>query len=143
MNLRKQLIELEGWRHAAYPDPLTHGDPWTIGCGCAKPGIKEGDLWTDAQISAQLDHDIAEKTAQCRANFPWFDSLNEPRQAVVIGMCFQLGMAGLLKFKNTLAAMRDERWANAAEGMRRSLWANQTPRRANMLAHQMETGDWA
>ena len=143
MNLRDQLIEFEGWKNAAYPDPLTGGAPWTIGVGCAKPGITKGMVWTDEQISAQLDKDIAEKTKQCQDNFPWFGRLNEPRQAVLVGMCFQLGLNGLLQFKNTLGAIRDERWANAAEGMRQSKWGKQTPKRVNRLAHQMEIGEWA
>lgn len=143
MNLRDQLIEFEGWKNEAYPDPLTGGEPWTIGVGCAKPGIFKGLVWSDEMISAQLDADIEEKTRQVEAALPWFGQLNEPRKAVLIGMAFQMGINGLLGFKNTLAAMRDERWANAAEGMRQSKWGKQTPKRVNRLAHQVETGEWA
>lgn len=142
MDLRTQLIEFEGWKNHAYPDPLSGGDPWTIGVGCAKPGICKGMVWTDAEISRQLDFDIAEKTAQVRKHLPWFDALNEPRKAVIVGMCFQMGLTGLLGFRNTLASMRDERWADAANGMRSSLWAKQTKQRANRLARQMEVGEW-
>jgi hypothetical protein len=39
--------------------------------------------------------------------------------------------------------MRDEHWANAAEGMRQSKWGKQTPKRVNRLAHQIEVGEWA
>jgi lysozyme len=99
-------------------------------------------MWTDAQIDAALDADIIEKTDQCITHFPWFGTLNEPRQAVLIGMCFQMGLNSLLKFKNTLGAMRDERFEDAANGMRTSVWARQTPRRASRLATQMATGAW-
>jgi lysozyme len=150
MNLRDQLIEFEGWRNAAYPDPLTNGDPWTIGVGHCGPEVFKGLMWADELIGKTLDEDIAKKTAQCKAQFaPWFDALNEPRQAVLIGMCFQIGMGrkgppatGLLAFKQTLAAIRDERYEHAAECMRQSLWARQTPKRALRLAHQMATGSW-
>lgn len=143
MNLRDQLIDFEGFKTEAYPDPLTGGAPWTIGVGHTGPEVHQGLVWTPQQVNAALDADISEKTLQCIASFPWFGRLNEPRQAVLIGMCFQLGMKGLLGFKNTLAAVRDERWANAAEGMRQSLWGKQTPKRVNRLAHQMEVGEWA
>lgn len=142
MDLRAQLIDFEGWCNEAYPDPLTGGDPWTIGVGCAKPGIHKGLIWSDDQINAQLDADIAEKTRQCKESLPWFDGLNEPRKAVVVGMCFQLGLNGMLGFKRTLASMRDERWADAANGMMNSKWAKQTPKRVRRLAMQCETGEW-
>jgi lysozyme len=142
MDLRAQLIEFEGWKREAYPDPLTGGAPWTIGVGHTGPEVHPGLTWTDEQIGKALDEDIAEVDGQCRWHFPWFEHLSAPRQAVIVGMAFQIGFAGLLKFKNTLASVRDERYANAAEGMRQSLWAKQTPKRARRLAHQMETGEW-
>lgn len=143
MNLREQLIGFEGYKHNAYPDPLTGAEPWTIGVGHTGPEVKKDSVWTDEQINQALDADIAQKISQCRQMFPWFDRLNEPRQAVIVGMCFQMGINRLLKFQNTLASVRDERYANAAEGMRQSQWARQTPKRAYRLAHQMETGEWS
>ena len=142
MNLQTQLIEFEGWKHEAYPDPLTLGDPWTIGVGHCGPEVYRGLKWTDEQITLALAKDIAEKTAQVKKHIPWFDRLNEPRQAVLIGMCFQLGIDGLLGFNRTLGSVRDERWADAANGMRASRWHTQTPRRVDRLAAQMETGEW-
>lgn len=142
MNLQTQLIEFEGWKNEAYPDPLTLGDPWTIGVGHTGPEVHRGLFWTDEQITVALAKDIAEKTAQCRKALPWMDRLNEPRQAVIVGMCFQLGLTGMLAFVRTLASVRDERWADAANGMRSSKWHTQTPRRVDRLAHQMETGEW-
>ena len=143
MNLRDQLISFEGWRNRAYPDPLTGGKPWTIGVGHAGPDVSQGDFWNDIRIGEVLDEDIDKATQQVRKALPWFDKLtNEPRRAVIIGMCFQLGINGLLKFRDTLAAMRDEKWDHAANCMRDSLWAKQTPKRAARLARQAETGEW-
>jgi lysozyme len=55
-------------------------------------------------------------------------------------MCFQLGMSKLGGFKNTLAAMRQGRYDEAADGMLNSAWASQTPNRAQRLAQMMRTG---
>lgn len=143
MNLREQLIRFEGRSNTAYPDPLTKGEPFTIGVGHCGPEVVPGCVWTDAQVDAALDADIAAKTAQCESAFaPWFATLNEPRKAVIVGMCFQMGLRGLQQFTRTLAAVRDDRFADAANGMRSSLWAKQTPSRARRLAAQMETGEW-
>jgi len=142
MNLREQLIGFEGVRNESYPDALTNAEPWTIGVGHCGPEVCPGLVWSDRQIQETLDHDIEEKTQQCQAAFPWFDGLNEPRQAVIIGMCFQMGLDRLKNFVNTLAMVQAGNYERAADGLRNSRWARQTPRRAVALARQMETGEW-
>jgi lysozyme len=47
-----------------------------------------------------------------------------------------------MKFKNTLAAIRDERYEHAAELARKSLWAKQTPERAKRICLQIARGEW-
>lgn len=136
--LRQQLRAEEGVVPHAYQDHLGF---WTIGVGRLIDKRKGGRL-RDDEIDLLLDNDIAEKTAEVRAALPWFDRLNEARQAVLIGMAFQMGTEGLLKFQQTLAAIRDERYAHAANLMLQSLWAKQTPARARRMARQMETGEW-
>ncbi len=137
-NLKTQLKEFEGWVPHAYEDSMGYV---TIGCGRLIDKRKGGRL-SDAEIDYLLENDIAEKTQQVTEALPWVKTLNEARQAVVIGMAFQMGLKGLLNFKSTLEAMRDERYADAAERMRQSLWAKQTPNRANKMAYQMESGEW-
>jgi lysozyme len=143
MGLREQLIELEGWKNEAYPDPLTGAEPWTIGVGHTGPEVFEGLMWSDDLISKQLDADIDEKTAQCKERFHWLGELTEARQAVIIGMCFQMGIDGLSKFVNTLRAVEEGRYEDAADGMLASKWAVQTPKRVAKLAKQMESGVFA
>lgn len=142
MNLELQLIDFEGREHKAYPDPLTGGAPWTIGVGHTGPEVHEGLVWTDEQIDQAFVADIDEATRNCSSHFPWFTRLNEPRRAVLVGMCFQMGITKLLKFVKALAAMRDERWPQAAGEMADSAWARQTPKRARRLQRQIETGEW-
>lgn len=142
-DLRSMLQREEGNEFVAYPDPISHGDPWTIGNGHTGPEVHEGLVWTQDQIDAALDADITEAEAFCAAHFPWAEQLkaDEPRYAVLVGMAFQMGMR-LLQFVNTLAAMRDGRWNDAAGGMLASAWARQTPGRAGRMARQIETGQW-
>lgn len=142
MDTRTQIAGFEGKRTRSYPDPLTGGDPWTIGYGHTGEDVFEGLVWSDAMCEKTLDADIENARAECILNFPFFDTLNEPRKAVLIGMCFQMGMNGLLKFKDTLAAIRDERYEHAGECMRQSKWARQTPKRAVRLSFQMASGEW-
>lgn len=67
---------------------------------------------------------------------------NTARQAVLISMAYQMGAEGLSKFANTLKYVAAERWHEAQAGMLASLWAKQTPNRANRHAIQMLTGNW-
>ncbi len=46
-------------RFAAYPDPGTGGDPWTIGWGATGKGIARGTIWTQAECDARLERDLA------------------------------------------------------------------------------------
>ena len=55
---------------------------------------------------------------------------------------FQMGVDGLLGFKNTLAMIQSGRYSDAAKGMLSSLWAKQTPARAKRMSEQMRTGVW-
>lgn len=142
MDVRKQIEGFEGRRSAAYPDPLTRGSPWTIGVGHTGPEVRADSYWTEEQIDAALTTDILRATNGLMLAYPWFASLNDPRQAVLVGMAFQMGLGGLAEFKHMLAAVRDEHWADAAQQMHLSNWYRQTPDRAGRLARQMETGEW-
>ena len=67
---------------------------------------------------------------------------NEPRQAILISMAYQIGAEGLSKFTNTLKSIAAQNWHAAQTGMLASKWAKQTPNRANRHATQMLTGVW-
>lgn len=138
MNLAMQLRQEEGSVPHAYQDHLGY---WTIGVGRLIDQRKGGGLSPD-EVDYLLRNDIARKTAEVYAALPWVKDLNEPRQAVLIGMAFQMGTAGLLGFKNTLALVKAGRYTEAAAGMLNSRWAQQTPGRASRMARQMETGAW-
>ena len=142
MNVMDMLIRDEGREHRAYPDPITHGAPWTIGVGHTGPEVHAGLTWTDVQIDANLHADVLNATQACSNAFLWFDALDEARQAVLVAMAFQMGIGGLLKFVNTLAAVGRGDYAAAADGMRASVWARQTPLRAIRMAEQMQTGEF-
>lgn len=111
------------------------GNP-TVGCGhnmLANP-LSQPD------IDRFLENDIASACLDLDHTFPWWRSLDDVRQRVLINMTFNMGVAGLLTFHDTLAAIKAGHWADAAAWMRLSLWAQQVGARAERLAHMMETG---
>jgi lysozyme len=88
-----------------------------------------------------LSADIQKAEDGVFGTLPWVKNISELRQGVLVEMSFQLGLNGLLGFKNTLAYIHGGDYANAAKGMLNSLWAKQTPERAEELAALMLNGD--
>jgi lysozyme len=70
----------------------------------------------------------------------WYVNLNSDRQDIIKSMAYQLGMSGLLKFKNMIAALEDKDYEKAAEEALSSKWARQTPERAKRHAEVLRTG---
>lgn len=138
MDLKQQLIDEEGEVLHAYQDHLGY---WTIGVGILIDKRKGGGLRKE-ESDFILNNRIRLKTAEVEKALPWVSTLDEPRKAVLIGMAFQMGLDGLLKFKNTLAMVHRRQFKEAGAGMLNSLWAKQTPQRAARMAKQMETGQW-
>lgn len=68
---------------------------------------------------------------------------SDPRCAVLLSMCYQMGVAGVDQFRNTLQFMGQGDFTKAASNMLASKWAKQTPDRAQRHAKQMRTGQWA
>jgi lysozyme len=140
MNQQKvedMLVREEGEVLHAYTDHLGYV---TIGVGRLIDARKGGRISRE-ESRYLLQNDVA----ACRefaSQYPWFADLDENRQAVVVGMIFQLGRKGFASFRNTIARIAAGDYAAAARGMRASLWARQTPARVERLAHIMETGEW-
>jgi len=132
-----ELRRDEGVVPYAYKDSLGY---WTIGVGRLIDRRKGGRL-SDDEIDYLLANDIRRVDAELDARLPWWRGLDPVRQRVLQNMAFNLGTAGLLGFKNTLAAVKAKRWSDAAAGMLASKWARQVGERAERLAHMMKTGD--
>lgn len=135
------LIVEEGWENKAYPDPLTQGDPWTIGVGHTGPEVVQGLRWNDMQIETAFQIDLDEAINDSLRKWPWLTLMSPARQAVLICMCFQMGDGRLAKFADTLAFMRRGLYESASNSMEDSKWARQTPLRAARMVELMQKGE--
>lgn len=136
--LTKQLRADEGVVPHAYQDHLGF---WTIGVGRLIDQRKGGGL-RPFEIDYLLRNDIEDRINELTKRLPWFQDLDDARRGVLLNMSFQMGVDGLLGFKNTLEMVRKGDYDKAADGMLNSLWARQTPERAKRLSLQMRTGAW-
>lgn len=137
--LTAQLRRDEGWRPLAYQDSM---GLLTIGVGRLIDSRKPGAGLRPDEIDYLLRNDITDRVQALTKALPWFGALDEARQGVLINMAFQMGTVGLLAFRQTLALVRDGKYAEAADQMLKSKWAEQTPARAKRLSEQMKIGEW-
>ncbi len=156
----EQLKRHEGVRLTAYLDTvgvLTVG----VGHNCEDLPVhgveKAGDRITKELANDLFYVDVNSHVDHFSRRCPWVVTLNAPRQAVLFNMAFNLGIAGLMNFKNTLAMIEAQDYERGSAGMLASKWARQVgdyapdstqgkkngrPGRAWELAEQMKSGEW-
>ncbi|PKN79203.1 MAG: lysozyme [Candidatus Cloacimonetes bacterium HGW-Cloacimonetes-1] len=132
--IKEQLVRHEGLRLKPYrctAGKLTIG----IGRNLDDCGISQ----TEAYVL--LENDIQNCEKQLLDEIPEiYNPLDEVRKSVLLNMCFNLGIGGLLRFNNTLAIIAAGDWERAANGMLASKWAKQVGRRAIELSELMRKG---
>jgi len=140
IKLAEQLKRHEGaitkdGRHFPYICPA---NKMTIGYG---RNIEERGISED-EAEYLLNNDIKLSKAELTKAFPWFNKLAAERQAVLINMHFNIGLARLKGFAKALAAIERGDYKAASLEMLDSKWARLVGNRATELAKQMETGQW-
>ncbi len=133
-----QIKQDEGLVLHSYADTLGYA---TIGYGRLVDQRKGGGISEDEALYL-LKNDVNARLNVLENAIDFFARLDDARKAVLLNMSFQLGITGLLKFKNTLAKIEMGDYDGAADNMLKSLWARQTTNRAGRLAEQMRTGQW-
>lgn len=131
--LRDQLIRHEGLKLKPYR------------CSAGKLTVGVGRNLDDVGITRDeamymLANDIARAKSEIFRAMPWIAAIDEARRDVLVNMCFNLGLARLLKFENTLALVSAGKYDEAADAMLQSKWASQVGGRATELAEIMRTG---
>lgn len=149
--LRARIAEHEGRRRHVYT--CTAGHPSVgVGFNLDRPdararlaavgadfeAVRSGraDL-TEEQVDRLLDVTLAEAITGASGLVAGFADLPETAQAVLVDMVFNLGAAGVRKFRRMLAAVARRDWSAAAAEMEASLWFRQVGRRGRALVADM------
>ncbi len=139
--LLQEVRRDEGVRNTPYRDTV---GVWTVGVGHNMEAKPLPTLWkfplSDDQIDRLLAGDLADVFDDLDRNLPWWRKLTYARQRVIVNMCFNLGVPGLLGFVNTLKNIQAGNYIQASTGMLTSKWARQVHGRANRLAEMMRDG---
>ena len=138
----REMIKLhEGLRLRPYQCTVGR---WTIGYGhnLEAHGKAKPESITLEEAEKYLNEDMAAAELQCQRRLPYFGALDNVRRAVIIDMCFNLGINGLAGFRRMGEAITQNRYAGAASEMLDSKWATQVKTRAQRLSRMMTTGQW-
>ena len=155
----------EGFREFAYPDPLSalfknqpskdwgfkparevakpgtnfdQGKPWTVGFGFTH-GVTPDSRMNRITAERKLEQEILEVDAALRNTLTWYNDASFVTKTVLINLSFNMGIKGLLGFKNTLAFIKEKKYKEAAFNLRKSLYYKQVTKRAEELALRLET----
>lgn len=139
MNVQKLLNEIkhdEGLKLYAYLD--TRG-LLTIGWG--RLIDRNGGGITKEEADYLLANDVGKAITELDGAFPWLKNMAEIRQRAIANMAFQMGLAGLLKFKTMINALANGNYNEAADAALNSLWAKETPERAKRVSEMIRLGE--
>ena len=137
----------EGCVLIAYPDRVSGGEPWTIGCGATGPDIIQGTVWTQEQADNDLETRLRGLGAEItgHATVP----LNPNQMAALVDFSYNLGITALLD--STLwillnrgdydeAADQFPRWCHACNRVIPDLLRRRNEERALFLSPVTQNG---
>lgn len=120
----------EGWVPHAYQDHLGF---WTIGYGFLIDERRGGGI-PEPVAEYWLQHILQQNADALVERIPWLLDQPDEIQQAVQNMAYQLGVSGVMQFRNMLSALRRGDREEAAEHALDSRWAKQTPNRAARVA---------
>jgi len=124
-NVESILKQHEGFRAKPYVCPA---GKLTIGYGI---NLEEGISEKEAAVLLHMR--VIELEDALYKKYPWFGKLCGEHQGVLVNMAYNLGLAGLGKFKNMLAAWEQGNYDRVVAEMRNSRWYSQVGNRAKEL----------
>lgn len=116
-----------------YKDHLGYS---TIGYGRLIDERRGGGISED-EAEYLLSNDVNRVYQELSSKIAWFDRAPGDVKRALINMAFQMGVSGLLGFKNTLRLIEQQRYNEAADNALISRWAKQTPKRAKQVTDWM------
>lgn len=140
MNSEKLLSHLkreEGFSSTPYKDSK---GLWTIGYGTLID--KNGGGLSKIEAERLLESRVQAKYAALCGIFPQFQNLPEIIKLALVAMAYQMGVKGLLKFKNTLSFIWEREYMRAAQEALDSKWYREdSPSRALRVARMIGSAE--
>jgi lysozyme len=136
--LEQRIIEHEGIKKSIYKDSLGF---WSIGIGFLVDPSKNAGLSVEEcmMILRSRISNLEKRLSQ----YNWYTVQDVIRKGVLLELSYNLGVAGLLDFKEFLALMAARRCSEAALDLKGTKWASQvSPARVNDILMRLREGTY-
>lgn len=131
----------EGFRGQPYDDATGKKLIAPIGKVTIGYGINTDDSpLTEEEATLILELRLKKLTEQLKKELVFFSALSQNRQIALTDMAYNMGIGGLLSFKNTLKLMQQGNFEQAANNVLVSNYAKQVPSRAKRNADLIKKG---
>ncbi|WP_423750126.1 lysozyme [Helicobacter pylori] len=84
--------------------------------------------------------DILKENYKALLSYGWYKNLDAMRRMVILDLSYNLGLSGLLKFKQFINAIEDKNYALAVERLQKSPYFNQVKKRASRNMEILKLG---
>ena len=119
----KLIKEFEGCHLDAYPDPLSGGDPWTIGYGTTRYSdgrpVKRGDKINAVEADMLLRLEVDRIAGKLRSTIPGWVELTDAQQSALISFAYNLGsdFYGAKGFETITKRLREKDWPGVPDAL--------------------------
>lgn len=117
------IKEFEGCHLEAYPDPLSGGEPWTIGYGTTRYNdgrrVSKGDkinvVVADLLLRQEVDR-IAAKLQMC---IPYWSQMTDNQRSALVSFAYNLGSGfyGSAGFETITKQLKERDWSRVPEAL--------------------------
>ena len=98
----------------AYPDPATHGAPWTIGWGCTGNDITPDTVWSKGKAQEELEKHLLYFTSKAIRMSPSLITSGDRRLAAIISFTYNCGL-GNYRISTLKKRVDAQDWDGACE----------------------------
>lgn len=119
----KLIKDFEGCHLEAYPDPLSGGDPWTIGYGTTRYGdgrpVKPGDRINAIEADLLLRQEVDRIAGKLRETVPGWGEMADHQKCALISFAYNLGIGfyGAKGFETISRRLREKDWPGVPDAL--------------------------
>ena len=119
----KLIKQFEGCHLEAYPDPLSGGDPWTIGYGTTRyqdgRRVSRGDKINAIEADLLLRQEVDRIAEKLRPTVPYWVEMADHQQCALISFAYNLGSGfyGTAGFETISKRLREKDWAGVPDAL--------------------------
>ena len=117
------IKQFEGVALKAYPDPLSGGDPWTIGFGTTRYSdgrpVKRGDVITPVEADTLLRLEVDGICSDLGKVIPFWAEMSDNQKSALISFAYNLGTGfyGNSGFNSITNALAAKHWGDVPKVM--------------------------